>query len=148
MVHGLLRRLYWLITRHTFWLYIVPTRYVSGDQVGDTDLDQFNYEYEWTSDQWNGLMDYARPITQTLERQTGDCEDYALVVASILARDQAETIGFGFCLKRYYLMPIPRHVIAYDNRDIYSSGTVYNDTDVTDYIADSQYNFVLRRRVK
>lgn len=54
-------------------------------------------------------------------------------------------IGLGFCWERPY--PWPTHVIAFDEDRVYSSGTVTHES-VDTWVADSKYDFVLRRRVE
>lgn len=126
--------------------FLFPSRYVDRDEFWvDFDLDTWSREeYTWTQDPWNGFRDFAAHPKDTVDRDRGDCEDYALVaIAWAIAQDRSG-VGIGFCWKRPY--PWPTHVIAFDDERVYSSGRRIKKS-VDEWTADSSYRFTLRRRI-
>jgi len=107
-------------------------------------LEYSDTVYEWTRDPWNGVVDFAQHPQETVDSGQGDCEDYALVAVSWAVAHGRQGIGLGFCWELPY--PWPRHVIAYDDERVYSSGHV-SEKNVDEWIDDSKYRFVVQRRV-
>jgi hypothetical protein len=140
-VGGLLRS----ASRWTPLVFAAPRRYVGrGDHWATFDFEAWTGRYEWSEDEWNGWLDWARRPDDTVTAETGDCEDYALVAASwALARGRTP-VGLGFCFPPRSV--IPRHVVAYDRDRVYSSGEVTAET-VDDYLDRSEYARVFRRRL-
>lgn len=101
-------------------------------------------DYEWTQDPWNGISDFAQRPRETVESGQGDCEDYALVAVAWAAANDRGEIGLAFCWEWPY--PWPRHVIAYDEERVYSSGSI-SFKSVDEWIKDSKYDFEVRRHV-
>ena len=126
--------------------FVAPARYVDRDDFWRSfDLESWSQsEYDWTQDDWNGYLDFTRYPRECVESGRGDCEDYAFVAISWAVAQDRDGIGLAFCWKPPY--PWPRHVIAYDKERVYSSGTIH-EASVDEWKADSDYRFVLRRRV-
>lgn len=134
------------LDRWTPLVFLRPGRYVSRDGFWrEFDLREWSDgDYEWTEDPWNGFRDFARRPADTVAGGVGDCEDYALVAASwAVARDRPG-VGLGFCWEWPY--PWARHVIAYDDECVYSSGDVRRES-VGAYVDRSQYDYCVRRPV-
>lgn len=127
------------------FVYLRPDRYVDPDAVpADFDLVEWSEEFEWRQDPWNGFRDVAAPPAETIASATGDCEDYALVALSwALARGRG-SLGIAFCFPSR--SPIPRHVVAFDDERVYSSGLVFEKSP-SEWLADSRYARMLRRSV-
>jgi len=134
------------LRRWTPFTFLFPNRYVDRDERwGEFDLAEWSdEEYEWDQDPWNGVRDFAQRPGETVDRREGDCEDYALVAVSWAVANDRDGIGFAFCWERPY--PWPRHVIAFDDERVYSSGHV-SGKSVDEWVADSRYVFAVRRRV-
>jgi hypothetical protein len=134
------------LRRWTPLTFVAPARYVdSDDWWGSFDLEAWSQSaYVWTEDAWNGYRDVATYPRECVELGRGDCEDYALVALAWAVAHDRDGIGLGFCWDPPY--PWPRHVIAYDEERVYSSGDI-TETSVEDWLADSSYAFVLKRRV-
>lgn len=134
------------VRRWTPLTYLAPARYVDRDDWWQSfDLEEWSQsEYDWTRDPWNGFLDFARYPRDCVETGHGDCEDYALVALSWAAAHDREGLGIAFCWVPPY--PWPRHVIAFDDERVYSSGTIV-ETSVDDWVADSRYSFALKRCV-
>lgn len=132
--------------RWTPLTFLVPSRYVDRDDFWDEfDLEEWSDEiYHWLQDDWNGLSDFATPPRETVDKGEGDCEDYALVAISWAVANDREGVGIGFCWR--FPWPIPRHVIAFDDERVYSSGDV-EETTVDAWVADSEYDHSVRRDV-
>jgi hypothetical protein len=108
------------------------------------DFEAWSDGYAWTEDEWNGWLDVARHPDDTVDAETGDCEDYALVASSwALARGRTP-VGLGFCFPPR--SPVPRHVIAYDRDRVYSSGEIREES-VDEYLHRSEYAWAIRRRL-
>lgn len=135
------------LVRWTPLTFIAPSRYVDRDGYwADFDLKEWSRTaYEWTEDPWNGLIDFAQPPRTTVEEATGDCEDYALVAVAWAVAQDREGVGIAFCWESPY--PWPRHVIAYDDDRVYSSGVIV-DSSVSEWIDASKYAFCVRRRIR
>ncbi|MUW14405.1 hypothetical protein GJ633_06800 [Halorubrum sp. CBA1125] len=134
------------VRRWTPLTFVAPARYVDRDDWWQSfDLEAWSQsEYVWTQDEWNGYLDLAKYPRECVEMGRGDCEDYALVALSWAVAHDRDGIGLGFCWDPPY--PWPRHVIAFDEEYVYSSGNIY-EMSVDEWKADSRYSFVLRRRV-
>lgn len=134
------------LRRWTPLTFLFPDRYVDRDERwGEFDLTEWSEDvYEWTEDPWHGISDFARRPGETVDMGRGDCEDYAIVAISWAVANGREGIGLAFCWDLPW--PWPRHVIAYDDERVYSSGHTY-EKSVDEYIDDSEYVFAVRRRV-
>lgn len=136
--------------RLTWWTpftYLFPSRYVDGGEaVASLDLESWSRtEYDWVSDAWNGFRDFAKPPTQTLDDEEGDCEDYALVAASWALANDRTGVGLAFCIEKPKVWPT--HVIAFDDERVYSSGNISGES-VDSWLEDSKYDYALRRRIR
>lgn len=134
------------VRRWTPFTFVAPDRYVDRDEWWTTfDLEAWSRsEYEWAQDPWNGVVDFARRPRDCVDAGRGDCEDYALVALSWAVAHDRDGVGIGFCWNLPY--PWPRHVIAFDDERVYSSGRIHEGS-VDEWKADSKYSVVLRRRL-
>lgn len=125
---------------------LFPRRYVDRSEFWvDFDLQGWSTaSYRWTGDPWNGLRDFAKRPAETIAEDIGDCEDYALVAASWALAQGHSGVGLGFCWEWPY--PWPRHVIAFDDETVYSSGNLVEGS-VAQYLEDSEYYYCLRRPI-
>lgn len=130
----------------TPFVFAFPKRYLStSDTVTNLDLQTWSEtEYEWEQDEWNGYADFLTAPEKTVESGRGDCEDYAFVAAS-WAHRRYNNVQIAICFNDGN--PIPRHMVAWFNGDVYSSGTIHKDTSISEYVADSQYDWHLTRDV-
>lgn len=134
------------LRRWTALTFVAPGRYVDDDEFW-TDFDFEGWSrstYQWTEDPWNGFWDFARRPRETVEGGVGDCEDYALVAISWLVAQGRDEVGLAFCWEWPY--PWPRHVIAFDDERVYSSGYI-SKKSVDEWVEDSRYAFSVSRRV-
>lgn len=134
------------VRRWTPLMFLAPARYVDrGDWWQSFDLEDWSRsEYVWTQDEWNGFRDVAQHPRACVDAGRGDCEDYALVALSWAVANDRDGLGIAFCWDFPY--PWPRHVIAFDDECVYSSGEIV-ETSVREWKADSRYSFTLKRRV-
>lgn len=134
------------LRRWTPLTFLLPNRYVDHDsRWREFDLQGWSETgYEWTQDPWNGLRDFAQRPPETVDSGRGDCEDYALVAVSWAVANSRDGVGLAFCWELPY--PWPRHVIAFDDERVYSSGHTV-ETDVDEWIDGSKYEFAVRRRI-
>lgn len=121
-----------------------PGRYVDPDAAGSLDVLRWSDEFDWEQDAWKGFRDTVDPVEDVIETATGDCDDYAVVVASwAVAADRdpslvvCKTPG-GF---------LPSHVAVWDGERVYSSGNVHHDTDPDEYLEESPYDRYRLRHV-
>lgn len=135
------------LRRWTPFTFLFPTKYVETGPYWET----FDFEtwacndYEWVEDPWNGFRDFAKRPTETVDLGRGDCEDFALVALSWALSTGRQNVGLGICWQA--TRPWPTHVIAFDAEAVYSSGNISHET-VNEWLEDSKYRFVLRRRVR
>ena len=134
------------LRRWTPFTFVVPGRYVDrGDRWDSFDIETWSESvYDWTQDPWNGVRDFAKEPRECVDAGRGDCEDYALVALSWAVAHDRDGVGLGFCWNLPY--PWPRHVIAFDDERVYSSGEI-SEESVDEWMADSTYTYVLKRRV-
>lgn len=130
----------------TPFVYARPNKYADPSAVPDGfDLVEWSDdEFEWRQDRWNGLRDLATPPAETVERGYGDCEDYALVAVSWALANDRDGVGIGFCFPSR--SPVPRHVVAYDDERVYSSGQIADESP-SEWLDGSRYARMLRRSV-
>lgn len=129
--------------RWTMFTFASPGRYVPREEFWqEFDLHSWaDEDYEWTEDPWNGYFDFAQHPRDTVSRGRGDCEDFALVALAWAAANGREGLGLAFCWEWPY--PWPRHVIAFDDERVYSSGNI-RECSVEEWVEDSDYRFALR----
>lgn len=135
------------LRRWTPLTFLAPARYLDRDPLWESfDLQAWADEsYRWDRDPWNGFLDLARRPKATVAAGEGDCEDFALVAISWAVANDRPGVGLGFCFEGWN--PVPTHVIAFDDTQVYSSGDI-DPESVDDWLDDSKYRFVLRRRVR
>lgn len=135
------------IRRWTPLTFVAPRRYLEAVPF-ETDHEFRTWasdHYEWTQDPWNGLRDFAKRPADTIETGRGDCEDFALVALSWAVSDERPSVGIGFCWA--WPTPWPTHAIAFDDESVYSSGSITEES-VDEWLDGSQYDYVLKRRVR
>jgi hypothetical protein len=134
------------LRRWTPLTFLFPARYVDhGSRWEQFDLVTWSEEdYEWIQDPWNGFRDFAQRPPETVEHGRGDCEDYALVAVAWAVANDRSGVGLAFCWEVPF--PWPRHVIAYDDERVYSSGSI-TESGVDEWIEDSKYVFEVRRQL-
>jgi len=125
---------------------VAPERYVDRDSFwSGFAFERWSHEdYEWTQDPWNGFRDFASRPRETVDREEGDCEDYALVALSWAVATDRQGAGLGFCWEWPY--PWPRHVVAFDEERVYSSGHIA-ERGIEEWVEDSRFGFHVERRV-
>lgn len=135
------------LSHWTPFTYVFPWRYVEpAEPVASIDIESWSRsEYDWVSDAWNGLRDFATPPAETLAKGEGDCEDYALVAASWALANDRSGVGLAFCIERPKVWPT--HVIAFDEERVYSSGSITTQS-VERWLENSTYDHALRRRIR
>lgn len=110
----------------TAFVYFSPDRYIiENTTFGNIDIDAFSRRFEYKPDQLAGIADFATSPWETWATGEGDCEDYALFIASCLLSRDADNVGLGFC---YNVWPPQGHVVAFDDTRVYSSGAIYSET--------------------
>lgn len=129
--------------RVTALVFLYPRPYLDVDAAGQIDIESWSTAYEWRRDAWKGFRDIAQPVTETIETEAGDCEDYALTAASWARANDRDGIGLAVCFDGV----IPAHVIAFDTERTYSSGDITEES-VSAYIERSEYGRALRRRIR
>ena len=131
------------LTNWTPFVMLAPTRYVRYSRWWSRfDLEGWSQEeYEWVEDGWNGLKDFATRPEETINTNTGDCEDYALVAASVLHSRDLPTY-LTFCWNWSGTM----HMVAHTPNYVYSSGNIL-EKDIEQYIEDSEYTHSITRHV-
>lgn len=132
--------------RWTPLTFLFPRRYVDRNRFWSKfDLEEWSQSaYEWTADPWNGFLDFAKHPADTVSQGEGDCEDYALVAVSWALAHGRDGVGFALCWEPS--RPWPTHVVAFDDKRVYSSGRITEMT-VEDWITDSKYASALKRRI-
>lgn len=132
--------------RWTPLVFAFPDYYVERSAFwADVDLvDWSRQTYEWTQDDWNGVRDFAQSARKTYETGQGDCEDYALVAASVLASRDRSDLHFAIVSGGV----LPEHFVLYDAGDqrVYSSGRIY-DATFAEYLDESRYTHRVTRRI-
>lgn len=133
--------------RFTVFLFLRPKSFIDHEWPWDKfDLESWSENrYTWSQDDLNGLLDYAQSPNDTLNSETGDCEDYALVALSNIIDDDPEEAGLGFLYTAEF--PPKAHVIAYDDKRIYSSGQI-REQSPEEYRNESRYDYMIKRPVK
>lgn len=136
----------WL-DRHTYHFFLKPEEYI---EYGPTwrllniELWSEN-DYEYTTDKWWGIKDYVRDPYSTLKHGRGDCEDYALVALCwCAAKKRSNNLGVAMCFKSEKLLP--QHMVAYDDKRVYSSGDIVQ-TDLHTWVEQSKYDAAIPRPV-
>lgn len=113
-----------------------PGWYVEPEAAGHVDVDRWSAAFEWEQDAWNGLRDTVDPVETVLETATGDCDDYAVVVASwAVANDRDPSL----IVCKSGSNPLPLHVAVWDGERVYSSGEIY-EAGPDEYLDESEYD--------
>lgn len=134
------------LTRFTPLFLAAPRRYIERSRKWRLrDLEDFNERFEWEEDPVDGYADYVSAAETVWTFETGDCEDYALVVCNILASRQHRPVRLVILGNRWN--PVAKHVAVYDGDNIYSSGQILEDTTVEEYTENSRYDWSVERTV-
>lgn len=128
-----------MLGRLTPRLYFDPWHFVEDDERWATiDLEDWSRRtYTWEQDPLTGLLDLTQHPETTYEDGTGDCEDYAVLAASVLVSRGTEPVSIGFV---YRLRSWYAHVVAFTDGRVYSSGEII-DTDFETYA--SQFDLAI-----
>lgn len=130
------------LRRLTAFVLVFPEWYLSTEpEVTEIDVEAFSERFTWEQDGWNGLRDIAADPVETVQTEAGDCEDYALVIASALVAQGADTVGLAYCYRRDTQTG---HVVAYDDTHVYSSGVIREES-IEQYARD--WNVSLERQI-
>lgn len=127
--------------RWTGLAYLYPRAFIDPKAAENLVLRQWSDSFEWVEDPINGYLDYGKPVSDTIEDRTGDCEDYAFVVASWAVANDIP-VSVGFCLRRW----IPDHVVAFTDQFVYSSGNII-DSSISEYSDEHGYSRILTKVV-
>ncbi|MFW6152900.1 MAG: hypothetical protein ACOC42_00930 [Halobacteriota archaeon] len=143
------------LRRHTWLAWRYLDRFVEPEAIPDDfDIEAFVDDFTWRQDPLRGLADYASHVDATLERGSGDCEDFSLVVLSWIVReDGIAHFGFGYrphlAWGRWRGIRFPRHVFAWDGDRVYEAGgsgaRIWGSLD--EYTTFSRYHDVRHRPV-
>lgn len=110
-------------SRPTPLFILAPSRFLDSQAAAYLDIETWSDNFEWERDDWGGFKDTVTPVAETIETQTGDCDDYAAVVASwAVARDR--DVSLLLCWERGSRLPVPDHIAVVDNESVYSSGLI------------------------
>lgn len=112
----------------------------------DVDIEEWSDRYQWEEDDFNGFIDISQNPFETYNLERGDCVDYATVVVSWAIAHHRRGLGIGLCGYNTRAIPIPRHVIAYDDDRTYSSGVI-NEESPDEFVSRSDYDWILTRTV-
>ena len=139
------------LSRWSALAFLCPERFVEAGQWVDFDLRTWSREeYKWRGEGWTPWNDTVQRPSETVLSGRGDCDDYAFVAASwALARDRP---GVGIAVMGHYVggvVPRPTHMVAYDDAPtVYSSGSIYDDMTVREYVDRFEdYDWYLARSV-
>jgi hypothetical protein len=128
------------------WLW--PHRYIqcSHEWLAFDLFEWSQTEYEYRRDPPGFWNDRAQRPEETVERNDGDCEDYALVAAS-WACSHGRDVGLAVTGHSRYGVPVPTHMVAFDDTYVYSSGVI-RDQSVPEFVATSEeYDWSLTKRL-
>lgn len=128
----------WIVLRFSVFSWLNPARYIErGEKWANFDLYGWSAEdYEWVSDGPSVFADRASPPGETVASGRGDCDDYALVAASWAASVGESGVGLAICGHTRFGVPRLTHMVAVDDRRVYSSGHIY-ETSLEEYVAAS-----------
>lgn len=136
--------------RWTGFAVVAPRRYCDPVAAASLDIHAWSREFTWRRDDFDGWLDVVRPVSETIDAEAGDCEDYAFVVASwALAHDTP--VDLAVCCTGWR----PAHVVAVTGTGVgldtgparvWSSGDVHEAT-LPAYVRRSDYDRALRLRV-
>ncbi len=110
------------------------------------EIAEWSDRYRWEQDDFNGLVDVSQNPFETYGIERGDCVDYATVVVSWAIAHHRPGLGIGICGYNSRAVPIPRHVIVYDDDRTYSSGVIRNESPA-EYVDRSEYDWIITRSV-
>lgn len=119
------------VTENEYWRYF--------------DIEEWSEEdYEYVEDPYGGIGDYAKEPYKT-EVDGGDCEDYAVLVAS-WALSNGLDAELALCFK--WWSPVPKHAVCRADSNVYSTGDIYSDVTINEYIEESEYDWYLSRTLE
>ena len=129
----------------TILFVLFPRKFIS-DLPEDFNLKYFSeFEYEWKRDPLWGLWDIAQSPSETIEKKSGDCVDYARLASSYLVQNTNKSVEIYVLFK--FSLREPGHMIVFDGNQTYSSGNIRWE-DVEEYADDNNYKVVFRRSVQ
>lgn len=147
------------LTRLTIFLILFPKLYITVNEAwAAMDLHHWSSdEYSWDQD---GKLDFVSRPESTYLSDSGDCEDYALVVlCAIFSKAKYSDIGqYSGMSDASELGDInlcvcgegwrPTHVVVEARGRVYSSGEIFTNTGLEEFIDQTDYDWGRRRKVK
>lgn len=123
---------------------VSPNRFIDDNVFWESfDFQAWSEEdYTYDKDSLRGFFDRAQKPRTTISINSGDCEDYALVAAS-WAYAQGRNTKLALCFNGK--SPVPKHAVAFDGTNVYSSGAVMSYDSIEEYVNDSEYDWFLSR---
>lgn len=101
-------------------------------------------DFTYKSDPGAPYGNLIKPVEHTYEDKTGDCEDYALVMASWGIAEGSEDMKLAWLWAEGDIAP--SHVVATDGDHVYSSGVILH-MNISEYAESHGYETVLTRSV-
>lgn len=114
-----------VITAASPLVYKRPERYLAtGEPFASLDVAAWSERFEWEQDPLAGVADYLSDPRETVERQRGDCEDYAFVVASALLEQDVSPVTLWWMWGLRNGRP-SGHTLVADDDYTYSNGKLF-----------------------
>lgn len=134
-----------MIHRYGPLVIIRPKAYVKeNDRWAAFDLEEWTENvYDYRQDPLSGLVDYVNYPSETVERGSGDCEDYAVLAASCRLSSGADRVGIAACAawrERTF------HAFAYDDTKVYSSGEITEETPA-EFLERTMYDTMILQTI-
>jgi hypothetical protein len=129
--------------RWTAFAFLFPKQYVKSEySFSAFDVEEFNSQFNWRSDGWGGLKDTVQDPWNTRRSAAGDCEDYALLIASYLLSETEEDVSLVFLARGRTF-----HAVCSTGDAVYSSGEVHEGT-LDEYCEEAGYTAIFARTVR
>lgn len=122
----------------TMLAMLYPPLALNPDAIPRT-FDPKSFNFNWTRDPLSGFLDVVRPVEETLNSHSGDCDDAAFLVAS-----WAEKEGMEWELGILFNTVLPRHMVVVTEDFVYSNTTSMR-VDFEEYVKNSRYNWGFKR---
>lgn len=131
------------------FLFLFPQSYINPQRTTDIVLPRWSVDdYTYNSDEgWWLFGDWIQTPNDTIERGTGDCEDYAIIAASWAIENNVGNPRLAWLWEGWW-PPYPKHVVAYTDDIVFTSGDILDNTTIDEYVEQTDYTHYVSRSLQ
>lgn len=121
-------------------LFLYRPKWFLDEELDDLNLREWSKDFSWERDPLWGKWDVAKSPQKTLSDKSGDCDDYARLVATVLYNRDEE---FEICS----LFGNGGHMVIATEYAVFSSGNIFNKS-FEEYFNETEYSWAICHKIE